>query len=222
MVRLSYRERYTFQFTWLDMFVLMVLNVTQETEMLCILLLMQGYLKQEHVPNAHKLNLYLVPGDKARRLTNLVHSDIVEKGLGPNLESVFPVVSKQKIAVAKDGVPAGSKRKRVAVPPRDGHDEAVPQDAMGGAVYSRSREGHGGMSPIVIDDSEEGEGDDVKGAVDSIDGDEGDIEDEDGSEDWSYSLRSDRPQKKTRSQAYVEILVRRPPVDNSVISIDSD
>lgn len=257
-VQLS-REVRTAQMTSLGPPVLMVLdNGTQETEMLCIHLLIHDYLQEEFVPNKHTTNTYLVPGDKARRFTSLARSDVVEKGLGPKLESAFPVTGKRKAAAkdpGKDGVQppaARAKRKRPTAPHpgerNDGYDEAVAHEGddiddityvhrrqgtdVGGTIYVHHKQGNGRNSPIVIEDSDEGDDDDVEGAEDGIEGDveafeddvgDIDIEDEDGSdEDWSFSLRSARPLKRTRLQPYVELPMRRAPVDDDVISIDSD
>ena len=223
--------------------------------MLCIYLRINDYLREEFVPNAHKVNTYLVPSHKASQLTSLSRADIVQEGLGPKLECTFPVRGKPKSAVKSVGRDvaqpgAAPKRKRPTasrslVQDNSEHVQAVTNEfaAMDDTTYARHRrdsnqtgaqnlhrrEGHGRESPIVIDDSDEvdyedaEDEEDVEREIYAVEDNDGDIEDEDGSDDdWSYSLRNDRPLKKTRLQPYVEVPVRRAPVEDDVISIDSD
>ena len=229
--------------------------------MLCIYLLINDYLKEEYVPNKHKINTYLVPGANARLLTTLTRAEIVDGGKGPKLECAFPVTRKRKAAAkstsaAKDvaqQVAAQPKRKRPPASSSFVQDDSGYADAalgeradvdMDDVPYARSRRGsgqngvrnlrsgdgarHGRESPIVIDDSDE---DDVGGAQDDEDVEreiyavEGDVEDESGGDDdWSFSLRNDRPNKRTRLQQRPSVArpARRAPVEDDVISIDSD
>ena len=174
------------------------------------------YLKEYLRDNAHKTNTYLVPGPLADRFTRLTRADIVEAGAGPKLECVLPVNGKRKTVPKSAGKevvrPAGAaptKRRRSAA-----HDSLAQDDDgdAGGAVHegavvdnvTRKQPGRGGArnntsnarrrqsmgreSPIIIEDSEEGDSDTAgdetyEGEPDVVDGDEGGVEGEDSIDD---------------------------------------
>ncbi|KAH9932324.1 P-loop containing nucleoside triphosphate hydrolase protein [Fomitopsis serialis] len=198
----------------------------EDTERLCILLLTQGYLKEELIPTAYNTNVYLVPGDNARRLTLLSRTDI-DRGKGTRLEFCFPNRSKRKptskptkeVPQEQEATAALKRRRPASIesdePDDEQYDDAASEEGVGvdHGVDATLQKGKSRDAPIVLGDE-----------------DEDDVEDEDeGGYDWSYSMRGDGPPPKKRPQPYVEIRQRPRArratvnvVDEDVISIDSD
>lgn len=199
----------------------------EETEMLCIYLLTHQYLKEELIPTQYSTNVYLVPGNNARRLTLLSRTDI-DRGKGTKLEFCFPHRSKRKPAskkptkeVSQEQVAATAPKRRrppsieLDEPDDEKYDDAASEEgvAVDHGIDATLQEGKSRGAPIVLGDDDEDDGED---------------EDE-GGYDWSYSMRGDGPPPKKRLQPYVEILQRPRArrttvdvVDEDVIFIDSD
>lgn len=100
-------------------FGLTVLRNVQDVEALIIHLILSKYLKEDFHSTAYAINVYVVPGPYALRLTRLPRVKI-EAGEGSRLSYTFPLPVKAKRKSAGTGVSA-SKRKAKA---SNGDDES--------------------------------------------------------------------------------------------------
>ncbi|KZT66630.1 ATP-dependent DNA helicase [Daedalea quercina L-15889] len=196
-----------------------------DTYLLLVFLLINQYLKIEVKPNKHTQNVYIVPGQKARDLSDLSRTDVVDGCMGPVMRCCFPNRSKRVSTTKNAGTQASSKASvsskhktpsRVGSEPSDDEldDGEEVSDIGEGSDYSNyvQRQEHDQSdTPIVIDDDVE------------------DKEEEyDGGDEWSYSMRTGGPSKRKRLQPYVEIpspKKKRPKMaydPDDVISIASD
>jgi ATP-dependent DNA helicase Q1 len=73
------------------------LNFLQDAESLLITLLLLGYLKEEYVSTSYTINVYLVPGSQAFRLSRLSFDD-VKGNTGPRINTSFLKETRRKSA----------------------------------------------------------------------------------------------------------------------------
>ncbi|TFY57367.1 hypothetical protein EVJ58_g7061 [Rhodofomes roseus] len=193
----------------------------EDTAMLLIHLIVNGYLKWEFVPTTKTTNVYLTPSDITHTFTSWSRTDIEGRGKGPAMEMAFPTRGTSKPAAKKSNKTArkstaSSKRKRRTKSKPDELDDEKDDVLDDGNEYTAERQGRRGESsnaPIVLEP-------DV----------EADVEDSDdsGGDAWSYSMRDDGPAPRKRHQPYVgnrqRPRTRRTSIldDEDVISIDSD
>jgi hypothetical protein len=92
-------------------------------ESLLITLLTLGYLKEEYVTNTYAINVYLIPGQQALRLSRLSKEDI-EGGKGPRIATVFPKREKVRRIPTAPGKKRSSKPSDFVPPTRKADDLA--------------------------------------------------------------------------------------------------
>ncbi|PVG04636.1 ATP-dependent DNA helicase [Serendipita vermifera] len=114
-----------------------------DVESLLITLLLLGYLKEEYVTNAYAINVYLVPGQQALRLSRLSKDD-VESGKGPQIVTTFLKREKTRRISTAPGNKRSSKKSDIVPPTRLAKDSA--SDLKGK-----------GKPPVMLDDDSEAE-----------------------------------------------------------------
>ncbi|KAI0938341.1 hypothetical protein AcV5_000044 [Taiwanofungus camphoratus] len=192
----------------------------EDTESLCVYLLLNHYLKESFVQTAYSINVYVIPGPSAMRLTRLTRED-VEQGKGPMLQCCFPIKAARKATSTKKPSHEGtglegrgrgngntSKRKKPVV-------LNAPED------IDDNNTSYGETLAAIVDDHSTFEDDDVSK----------EDEDEDLDHEWNFSLRETVPAK--RKPRTTGTRIKRPrhapeasdgsfTGDQEVISISSD
>ncbi|KAI0634704.1 P-loop containing nucleoside triphosphate hydrolase protein [Trametes polyzona] len=101
----------------------------EQTEALCVRLLVEGFLKMSFSPTAYSVNVYMQPADKAALFTRFTREQI-EQGQGPAFKCLF--------------LTKASKRKSTAVSAKK--DEKTASSAKGKKVAARAAQPASGSS----------------------------------------------------------------------------
>lgn len=152
-------------------------------------MLVSRYLEEAFSSTAYTVNVYVVPGNQALRLSRFTREDVVN-GRGPRIQCSFRRLGRK------------GKSKKVAVDmPSPGILEcqedisAGPSRILNAAPPKKKR---------LYEDVSDPDDDDIYGAEDftsqmrMIDAEESDADDDDGV-DWAYSFRPPQPTKKRRT-----------------------
>ncbi|KAI9061598.1 ATP-dependent DNA helicase [Trametes sanguinea] len=194
----------------------------EQTEVLCVHLLIEGYLKLAYVPTKYAVNVYLQAGAKAARLTRFSRADI-EQGKGPELTCTFLKKVPKRKAAATSG--AGSTNSQKAGKTKGA--KATPSSSK--ARGKRKREASEVSESLDEDEEEIKEDSDLGSMVDFL-APESDQEDDDDDidMDWSTSLRrntqASRPvaKKPRRSLTKLAGSLSRTSPSPEIIELSSD
>jgi len=184
----------------------------EDTETLCVHLLVNDYLQEDFHPTAYTTNVYVIPGPNALRLSRMSRIDM-EQGKGPSLECSFPNKPKRKGASQKSPrkkaqaeqgecseLGSSSRPRKRALPSYDERDEDI-------TLTNHERNDHN-----------------LKDMYGDPEDDEFDLQDEvEDADDWNFSLRGRSTQpsrKKPRTTTQRSSKLARSGDD--VISISSD
>ncbi|KAI0360318.1 ATP-dependent DNA helicase [Trametes cingulata] len=219
------------------------IELTQEqTEALCVRLLVDGYLEMDFSPTAYTINVYLKPSDKAARFTRFSRADI-EQGKAPQYECTFlKKVTKRKGTTASGAADEKEDRKagKTKNTPRATKTKATMESSS--ARGKRKRELHKSSGEEI--DDEDGEDDDdfdfdeeeeddanirppTRKRQSSFIAVESDDDDDDDDLEWTTSMRgtaASRPAAKRprRSRAQVASGSSRTSPPDEVIELSSD
>ncbi|KAL7283937.1 hypothetical protein ACG7TL_001209 [Trametes sanguinea] len=175
----------------------------EQTEVLCVRLLVEGYLQMSYAPTAYSVNVYLEPSAKAARFTRFSRADI-EQGKGP--EFVCPFLKKvmKRTTAATTGTSAKKSHKA-------SKSKSTPQSAKatpsGSKARGKRKRDASEASESLDEDEEEIEQDSELGSLVDFFAPESDQDDDDIDMDWSTSMRghtqASRPvaKKPRRSRA---------------------
>ncbi|OSD02611.1 ATP-dependent DNA helicase [Trametes coccinea BRFM310] len=175
----------------------------EQTEVLCVRLLVEGYLQMSYAPTAYSVNVYLEPSAKAARFTRFSRADI-EQGKGP--EFVCPFLKKvtKRTTAATTGTSAKKSHKA-------SKGKSTPQSAKatpsGSKARGKRKRDASEASESLDEDEEEIEQDSELGSLVDFFAPESDQDGDDIDMDWSTSMRghtqASRPvaKKPRRSRA---------------------
>lgn len=181
----------------------------EDTETLCVHLIISRYLQEDFHQTAYSVNVYVVVGPNAARLTRLSRSDI-EQGKGPAMEYCFLNKSKRASAAERS-----AKNKLI------GNSQAGDTSTSGSKRKKQTAPEPSEDIDAFLDNAD----DEIQDNSGFIDDDEFDApEDDDEPVDWEYSMREEAPPRKklrisrVRSQSPQAVGSD----DQDVISISSD
>jgi len=210
---------------------------------LIVHLLVSRHLGEAFSSTAYSVNVYIVPGELAIRLTRFTRAEILA-GKGPRIHCSF---RRQRRRNSSLDTAAGRKKKQAVqtngaaavVNPKTGmHDARVPGAAgpsrlphpLGNAPEKKKRPYEYVEASEVDEDGVDDEGEDFEEAIRMIDeappSDAESSEDGGGGGDWEYSLR---PPTGTSKKRKVSLPFKGPSkqankrdLDDDVISLSSD
>ncbi|CDO71133.1 hypothetical protein BN946_scf184845.g3 [Trametes cinnabarina] len=175
----------------------------EQTEVLCVRLLVDGYLEMSFSPTAYSVNVYLKPSTKATRFTRFSREDI-EQGKGPEFTGVFL----KKGAKRKGATAGASSSKKAGKEEQTAEGKGTSMNAKMTPSSSKSRGKRKRESFDDIDeDEEEIEEDSDLGSLEDFIAPNSDEDEEDADMEWRTSLRgvthSSRPAAKKPRRSYI-------------------
>lgn len=203
---------------------LTLIRPPQQTEALCVRLLVDGFFEMSFAPTTYSVNVYLKPSDTAARFTRFARAEI-EQGKGPAFECAFSKKVPKRKAAKKDSQPTKT--------------DATPRTAKAASGSSSNARGKRkrevseslGEEDEADEDEDDGDINDDPMVKQFIVADS-DVEDSDEADmEWSNTLRqgkraasparidSKRPRK---SQAKEASSSSRTPPWGDVIELSSD
>ncbi|KAH7912757.1 P-loop containing nucleoside triphosphate hydrolase protein [Hygrophoropsis aurantiaca] len=167
-----------------------------DAEALIIHLLINDYLKEVFLSTAYTVNVYVVSGAKALRISRFSRADILEGKCPVKIECSFRLQGRKSKAAGKKAVARQSPEMYDFNSPEE--DEVVPAKPLRKAAASKGKGKSKDTSDIVavdeITDSEEDFTKQIR-MVDELPESE---EDDDEDETWGYSFRTSRQTTKRR------------------------
>ncbi|KAI0336584.1 ATP-dependent DNA helicase [Cubamyces sp. BRFM 1775] len=198
----------------------------EQTEALCVRLLVEGYLEMSFSPTAYAVNVYLKPSDKAARLTRFTRDEI-EKGKGIEFYCSFLKKESKRKGV---NAGAGTNTKKADKPEKTKSVPRVAKSAPGNSGNARGKRKRDAseLSESVGDDEDEDEEDEDLDSLRDFIAPESD-EDEDEEEwemDWSNTMRGSRrtsgPSAKRPRKSHVQTVNNPSRASPDVIELSSD
>ncbi|OCH86014.1 ATP-dependent DNA helicase [Obba rivulosa] len=153
----------------------------EETEVLCVHLLISGYLKETFQATAYTINVYFAPGPLALQLTRLSQQGVVQ-GKGPKITCSFNKKSRRAVTAKKAGNP-------------DSRQMKLPGSTPNTPRSKRS-------IPVVEDESNDE--DSTYSIVEPSDIETDDDEEDAGTSGWQFSLReslTEDPRKRRKANS---------------------
>ncbi|KAH7925066.1 ATP-dependent DNA helicase [Leucogyrophana mollusca] len=194
----------------------------EDAESLIVQMLITGYLKEAFASTAYTVNVYVVSGEKAFRLSRFSRDDIVD-GKGPRIECSFrrqarkgKAAVKKRVARQSPGDLNSGEDDDVIQPPKRAR-KTITQGEGKKPVVGRSGD------PEVEEIAEPEE--DFTNEIRMIDAQESEPDEDEDDDPWAYSFRAhNRPAKKRRVS---NVGRNRGPtssktVEDDVISLSSD
>ncbi|KIJ63080.1 hypothetical protein HYDPIDRAFT_176149 [Hydnomerulius pinastri MD-312] len=201
-----------------------------DIETLTVQLLVSRYLGEAFSSTAYTVNVYVIPGELALRLSRFSRADVVN-GKGPRIQCSFKRQARKVKATA-----AGTKRKVATGNISD--EEGVPVSVAGpsrirkpGVTKARTKRQYQEVDEeeeaVGVEDIDEEEDEDFTNAIRMIDEAEPSDAEDDEDRGWEYSLR---PTQGVAKKRRVSTPTKRPSkkagkqydIDHEVISLSSD
>ncbi|KAI8971288.1 ATP-dependent DNA helicase [Trametes punicea] len=162
----------------------------EQTEALCVHLLVEGYLEMSFSPTAYSVNVYVKPSAKAMRFTRFSRADI-EQGKGPQFTCAFlKKGAKRKVAGASSSAAGTASKKAEKVQKPKSTPRAAKAATRTSIAHGKRKRQASELSESLGDEEDNEDADDSDfGSLRDFIASGSDEDDDEAEMEWSTSLR---------------------------------